>query len=355
MDKELLYIWLSGINGIGSVLGKRLINHFGNIENLYKAEKVDLIKVDGIGEKLANNIIKDKDLDKHKEILERCKKLNINIITFESAEYPKKLNEYENAPIILYLRGHLEELSTAVAIVGSRRCDEYGKRVTVELAEALSYYKIPIISGMAKGIDSYAHTIALNKNNYTIAVLGTGVDICYPKEHINLMKEIIQKGAVISQFKIGSGNIKENFIKRNEVISMLSDKVVVVQASENSGALYTARYSLKTNKDTYSVPGKINDRLSIGTNLLINEGANIYLSVEDILKKVKKVSKIRKTVENLEQDEIKIIHILDDKPKSIDYIKQKFWNIDNIDEKLLYLEMKGYVKQIGGGWILLGS
>ena len=137
------------------------------------------------------------------------------------------------------------------------------------MAEALSYYKIPIISGMAKGIDSYAHTIALNKNNYTVAVLGTGVDICYPKEHINLMKEIIQKGAVISQFKIGSGNIKENFIKRNEVISMLSDKVVVVQASENSGALYTARYSLKTNKDTYSVPGRINDRLSIGTNLLI--------------------------------------------------------------------------------------
>lgn len=135
---------------------------------------------------------------------------------------------------------------------------------------------------------------------------------------------------------------------------MLSDKVVVVQASKNSGALYTARYSLKTNKDTYSVPGKINDRLSIGTNLLINEGANIYLSVEDILKKIKKVSKKRKVVENLEQDEIKIIHILDDKPKRIDYIKQKFWNIDNIDEKLLYLEMKGYVKQIGGGWILLG-
>lgn len=137
--------------------------------------------------------------------------VSIKIINKYSSNYPKQLNKLLKAPLILYIRGQLKKFESSVVIVGSRRCTEYGKNVTVELAEALSLKKIHIISGMAKGIDSYAHTIPINNNNYTIAVLGTGVDKCYPKEHSTLMNKIIEKGVVISKFEPGTSNIKENF------------------------------------------------------------------------------------------------------------------------------------------------
>lgn len=357
MDKELLYIWLNNVNGIGAVLGKRLIDYFGSVEEIYNAQRIDLLKVEGIGEKLVDNIINSKELDKYKRILEKCKALNIKIITLDDKAYPLRLKRYEKAPLVLYLRGELKEYDTAVSIVGSRRCDDYGKRVTVELAEALSSYNIPIISGMAKGIDSYAHTVALNNKNYTIAVLGTGVDICYPKEHIDLMEKIIESGAVISQFEIGSKNIKENFIKRNEIIAMLSDKVIVVQAAQKSGALYTARYAMKNNIDTYAVPGKVYDKLNVGTNSLINEGANIYLSIDSILSKINKLKEKTQTISkiSLGKHEEEILKVLIGQGKNTEHIKRKLTYIKDIDEKLLELEIQGFIKQVGGLWKLAYS
>ena len=164
-----------------------------------------------------------------------------------------------------------------MAIVGSRRCSDYGKNITIELAENLSSKQIPIISRMAKGIDSYAHTISLHNNNYTIAVLGTNVDICYPSEHLTLMNKIIENGAVISQFEPGITDVKQNFIKRNELIAMLSDKIVVVEVSKDSGSLFIAKYGIKYEKEVFTVPGNINNKLSVGTNLLIKEWIKPYL------------------------------------------------------------------------------
>lgn len=217
----------------------------------------------------------------------KCKKLNIQIITKDSVIYPSQLKNINNVPVVLYVRGNLKSFNQAV---GSRRCTDYGKDITVELSKALSSKKIPIISGIAKWIDSYAHTISLHNNNYTIAVLGTGVDICYPSEHLTLMNKIIENGAVISQFEPGTTNVKQNFIKRNELIAMLSDKIVVVEASKNRGSLFTAKYGLKYKKEVFAVPVNINNRLSVGTNLLIKEGIKPYLSVDDIIKTSSKVS-----------------------------------------------------------------
>lgn len=218
MDRRILYIWLSKIKGIGPVITRNLIEFFKTIDFVYEATYDELIKVEGIGDKLAKIIVENKDLSKSKEIYYKCKRSKIKIITMECSNYPKQLKNFKNAPIILYVKGELKEFDSAVCIVGSRRCTEYSKNITVELAENLSKRNIPIISGMAKGIDGYSHTVALHNDNYTIAVVGTGVDICYPIEHLTLMNEIIKKGAVISQFEPGTSNIKSNFIKRNELM-----------------------------------------------------------------------------------------------------------------------------------------
>lgn len=283
MDKELLYVWLNKIRGVGPILANNLIECFSDIDEIYHSDISELLKVDGIGEKLAKTIVNNKDLDESKRVIQKCNNNNIEIINKYSSNYPKQLSKLPRAPLILYVRGQLKTIESSVSIVGSRRCTEYGKNVTVELAEALSLRKIPVISGMAKGIDSYAHTIAINNNNYTIAILGTGVDKCYPKEHITLMNKIIEKGAVISQFEPGTNNIKENFLKRNELIAMFSDKVVIVQASKDSGAIYTATCGLKYNKEVYAVPGTIYDKYNEGTNMFISELIGLSIILPTIL------------------------------------------------------------------------
>lgn len=346
MDNEVLYIWLSRINGVGPILATRLINYFGNIEQIYKAEDIDLLEVEGIGVGLVKEIRSNKNLEESKVLAERCRKKEIQIITRSSNKYPNRLKINDKAPIVLYVRGTLKEYECAVSIVGSRRCNEYGKNITVELAEGLSKLKIPIISGMAKGIDGYAHTVALNSNNYTIAVLGTSVDRCYPVEHINLMDKIIEHGAVVSQFPLGSKNIRENFAKRNEVIAMLSDKIVVIQASQKSGALYTAKYGMSIKKEVYTTPGNIKDELSAGTNNLLYCGVKPYLSIETLISKLDITNKVNNKYNEIEK---KIIAILNKNARSVDSLK----NILNINEEelveiILKMEFKGYIKQGGG-------
>lgn len=153
MDRRILYIWLSKIKGIGPVITRNLIEFFKRIDFVYEATYDELIKVEGIGDKLAKIIVENKDLSKSKEIYYKCKRSKIKIITMECSNYPKQLKNFKNAPIILYVKGELKEFDSAVCIVGSRRCTEYSKNITVELTENLSKRNISIISGMAKGID----------------------------------------------------------------------------------------------------------------------------------------------------------------------------------------------------------
>lgn len=161
MDKELLYIWLNKTQGIGPILSGNFLNYFGNIIEVYNSDICDLVKIDGIGEKLAKTIEENKDLDESKRVLEKCNNLNIEIVTKGSINYPKQLSKEFKAPIVLYVKGKLKSFESIVAIIGLRRCNDYGKDVAVELAEYSSSKNIPINSGMAKGIDSYAHTVAV--------------------------------------------------------------------------------------------------------------------------------------------------------------------------------------------------
>jgi DNA processing protein len=283
-DGELVYwIWLSQINGVGPVTAKVLLDVFKTPENIYKSTKCELIDVQGIGDATANIIFDSKSLSCAEGILDKCVKLGIRLLTYGDSLYPTKVKNIKKSPILLYYRGSIIENSMGVGIVGSRRCTEYGKKLTVEAAEVLALNNIPVISGMAKGIDGYAQTVCLKSGGYTLAILGCGVDICYPKEHVDLMMKIIEKGAVISEYPPGTKPNPNHFPMRNRLISAWCEKLLVVEAGDKSGSLLTAAFAKEQGRRVFAAPNSIYSRESIGTNKLINEGAEIYLSPSQLI------------------------------------------------------------------------
>ena len=212
--------------------------------------------------------------------------MKIEEITINSKEYPQKLKEIYDSPQKLYVLGNKNLLyKKGIAIVGSRDATLYGKKVAYNLAKELSQNKLAIISGLASGIDSYAHIGALEGG--TIAVLGSGIDNIYPKENIELAREIIRhNGCIISEYSLGTKPERLHFPQRNRIISGLSDGVVVVEASKKSGALITAEFALEQGKEVFSIPGDICKKQSEGTNQLIQEGAIIVTSAKDIIENI---------------------------------------------------------------------
>ncbi len=240
--------------------------------------------------KFKENIIK-KILEAHKFNLNRyfsyLEKYNIRVVSFRDKEYPEILNNIPNKPAFLYVRGNLENLySDNVAIVGSRNASSYGKYISRKIAKEISDRNINIVSGLAIGIDKYAHLGSLESDiGKTIAVLGTGVsdEEIYPLQNKKIFERILEKkGTIVSEFKLGTKPEKYNFPLRNRIISGLSSKIIVVEAKENSGSLITANFGLEQGKDIFAVPGNITSKNSVGTNKLIQEGAYLFKSIEDI-------------------------------------------------------------------------
>ena len=348
MNEDILYIWLSFIHGVGSVIGSKLINEFKEIISLYNASYEELIAVDGVGKKIANTIINSRDLSYAQKIYNYCVDEKIHILKKYNKDYPFQLNKYNESPIVLYAKGILKDSSPSIAMIGSRRCNEYGKKATIDIATEISKNNIPIVSGLAKGIDGYSHTIALKNNCYTIAVIGTGIDICYPKEHISLMNEICNNGLVISQFPPGISNVRQNFIKRNELIAMLSEKIIVVQAGKNSGALYTSEVGMKYKKEVFAVPNSIYDSFSVGTNSLISKGAKPYINIRSIIENAKLDNRNNKS-SNMNNEKNKLYNIVKNTPCTLDIIKRRLNMDDNeLEELLLEMEIEGQIKQVGG-------
>lgn len=218
--------------------------------------------------------------------------MKIEEISIESQEYPEQLRNIYDPPIKLYVLGNKQILKQkGIAIVGSRKCSEYGKKVALQFAKSLSENGVNIISGLAVGIDTYAHLgtlqvvecCGLNKGK-TISVLGSGLDEIYPKENINLAKQIIKSGGcIISEYSIGTKPEKLNFPKRNRIISGLSKGVVIIEASEKSGSLITAEFALEQGREVFAVPGSVFSLTSVGTNNIIKQGAKLVTSYEDVL------------------------------------------------------------------------
>ena len=217
--------------------------------------------------------------------LVECRRLNVGVVTVADANYPETLNDLgELRPPVLFYRGNFELAhSRVVAIVGTRRCTEYGIATTEMIASELAQYGLTIISGLALGVDGQAHRSTMEAGGKTIAVLGCGVNVLYPHRNAKLQEQIAEEGLLLSEFAPGEPAMKHNFLKRNRIIAVLSRAVVVVEAGPRSGSLNTASWAREHNVDVYTVPGPIGREASIGTNALLFDGAKMVISVRDIL------------------------------------------------------------------------
>jgi DNA processing protein len=282
MTRKEAYVCLNMVLDIGSIRLKKLIEAFGAPEEILKASWEKLVSVSGIGAKIAQKItaIKLQDLEKE---FEDARKQNINIITFEEDGYPENLKDIYDPPIVLYIKGGIiTEDTNSLAIVGSRRASIYGLTSAEKFAYQLGQRSVTIISGMARGVDTYAHRGALKAGGRTIAVMGSGFNHIYPPENKKLCEEIAISAAVVSELPLNTPPFAQNFPRRNRVISGLSKGVLVVEAARNSGALITADFALQQGREVFALPGKVDADNSFGTNALIKDGAKLVTSVEDI-------------------------------------------------------------------------
>lgn len=287
MENLIYDLWLSGIEGIGAKTILKLVKRFGSSKNIYEASDKELreafLKMKNIAETAAGRIACSKDLSSAEKQLLFMEKEKISIIRITDKKYPESLKQIHDPPFLLYCKGSMPCTGQAMSIVGSRKATSYGKWAAYGIAARLSEYNVTVVSGMAYGIDAFAHKGALESGGKTIAVLGCGVDRCYPPSNRGLMEQIIESGAVISEYAPGTVPFHANFPKRNRIISGISKGVVIVEAGVKSGSLITAEFALEQGRDVYAVPGNINSIYSKGTNKLIKEGAVPLTDIDDII------------------------------------------------------------------------
>jgi len=284
MDESLLFwVGLTRIEGLGVRGAHRLIEHFGSPQAAYMASLTELESC-GVPARVAQAIFAQAGLkDAEKEVRE-VTKADCRLIAVDSEDYPPLLKQIPDAPLLLYVRGDAKILSQhAVAMVGTRRPSAYGSSVAHRLAHDLAQRQLVVVSGLARGIDSAAHRGALEAKGTTVAVLGSGIDVIYPRENQRLAEQIMKSGAVISEFPLGTGPTPENFPIRNRIISGLSLGVVVVEAAEYSGSLITARLAVDQNREVFAVPGNITSAQSFGPNHLIKQGAKLADQWMDVI------------------------------------------------------------------------
>lgn len=300
LEEKKYWIWLSLIPNLGTRKIQELLKVYKNPETIYQAKEKQLREVKEIGEKTIQSLLDEKirnDVGKHMEYMQ---KNNIDIISIYDKEYPPMLKEIYDAPISLYVKGNIQILKQpAIAMVGCREASEYGKKAAKYFSYHLVQKGMNVISGLARGIDSYAHIGAIcgrkeakfyqkKKQEMqvcgkTIAVVGNGLDIVYPKENEWLARQIIEGGgAILSEYPIGVKPEKMNFPARNRIISGMSKGILVVEAKEKSGTLITVDFALEQGRDVFVVPGNINSICSVGTNRLIKQGAKLVTNYGEI-------------------------------------------------------------------------
>ena len=276
-------IWLS-ILDFKPIEKLQLIQIIGTPEKIFKLTEKQLREYTN-SEEIIRKIINIEKRQEAEKILNQIEKENIKLITIMDKEYPKKLHRIYDKPILLYAKGNTNLLKSLkkISIIGSRNCSEYGKIVTQKLSYMLAKKDYTIVSGMAKGIDSYAHKGTLTAKGNTIAILGSGVNYIYPEENKRLYNKILeQNGLILSEYGIDTKTIQEYFPARNRLISGISDKILITEASRKSGTMITANFAIEQGKTVYAVPGNITSTRSEGTNELIKDGAILVNSLEDI-------------------------------------------------------------------------
>lgn len=347
---------LNKINGVGPQRMRALLNFFGTAEKIWKASANELAK-SGIGPALTEKIIMERAAIDPETEWEKLQQENIRLITFDDPSYPRLLKEIPGAPYIIYMRGNLDLNSAPmISIVGSRKYTQYGAQVASAFACDLAAAGLIVVSGMALGIDAIAHRGALDGGGQTVAVLGDSLDDknIYPRNNFNLSREIMENGALISDYPVETpASIQGNFPARNRIIAGLSLGTLVVEAGEKSGTLITAELALEFNRAVFAVPGSVFSLQSSGTNELIKKGAKVVTSVKDILEELdldagrKPAAAALKIPENKEEE--MLLKILGVDPLHIDKIS-KLTKLETsvISSTLAMMEIKGWIKNIGG-------
>jgi DNA processing protein len=372
MDSEKLKYWLAlkSVTGIGNALFSALVDNWGAPEAVFSAAAAKLQTMPGITKKIADAVTGFKSWDKIRKELELVRKAGINIVTFQDELYPLKLLEIYDRPAFLYIQGKLTADDINIAVVGSRLASTYGKYTTERISRELAGLGLTIVSGMARGIDSAAHRGALAARGRTIAILGSGLDIIYPPENKKLFAAIIEQGAVISEFPLGTPPVAFNFPARNRIISGMSYGVVVVEAGEKSGSLITAKLALEQGREVFAVPGSIDSAHARGTNKLIKQGAKLIENIDDILEEIlPQVEKakafkasslpaqeeIRTSVKaKLSKTDQEIINIVSGGCLHIDeIITATGLSPAEISSALMALELKGFITQHPGKFFSL--
>lgn len=285
-EREELWIALAEIFGARSPVFLPLLDRFGTPEGIFAADRAELAKTaPGLGEGTLSRLARGPAHTDAARILTWCRRNGVRVLAFGEPGYPRAFRSLPEPPVTVYCRGYIPEgeADFSVGVVGTRRADEYGANTAYKLSFELAAAGAVIVSGMAEGIDGIAAAAALDAGGRTVAVLGCGIDIAYPKHHARLMREIAEHGAVLSEYAPGTRPNGWNFPVRNRLISALSGGLLVVEAGERSGALITAKYALLQGKALFAVPGDITKERSAGTNRLLEEGAHMVCDTEDIL------------------------------------------------------------------------
>jgi DNA processing protein len=282
--------WLawSQIPGIGSILIRRLHHHFGTLEAAWAAELSDLAAVDGVGRQSAASIIHERRKLSPAELLEQHQTTNPHFWTLADPTYPRLLLEIPDPPPILYFRGRVDLLENqgllpAIAIVGTRKPSDYGRRWTRKLSAILTQAGFTVVSGLAEGVDTEAHHTCLAAEGRTIAVLGTGVDVIYPWFNRKLAEQIVSQGLLLSEHPAGTQPDRPNFPRRNRIIAGLCRATLIMEAPERSGALITARFANDYGREVYALPGSLDNPRSKGCLGLLNQGAQVILGEQELL------------------------------------------------------------------------
>ena len=361
MDNTASLVVLNMVPRVGSVKTRLLIQHFGSPGKVLEASVSQLERVHGISDKIAQGIVGWRNTVQIDDELEKVAKAGLNLVTIIDDDYPVNLKEIYDPPIVLYVKGKLEEQDKySIALVGSRRASVYGREMAKKLSYQVARNSFTVVSGLAHGIDTAAHRGALQAGGRTIAVIGSGFNKPYPPDSVEMFDQIAEQGAVVSEFPMDMHPDRINFPMRNRIISGLSLGVVVVEAPQQSGALITADHALGQNRLVFAVPGRCDAPGFKGNHKLIKQGAKLVESVEDILEEFdylfpqKEVIKGKFDMEevkhpDLNEAERKVFSALDTEEKYIDDIMiESGLSPTEVSAILLQLEMKRLARQLPG-------
>lgn len=358
---ELLYnIAITKIDSVGPILGKSLISYCGSSEAVFLEKKHRLMKIPGVGEHVANQIIKSDALVKAEEEMKFIDTQRIEVLFYLNEKYPSRLKHYPDAPILLYFRGNINlNAERVVSIVGTRRITEYGKQLTQQLIKSLQPYGVLIVSGLAHGVDTTAHKNSLQEHMNTVGVLAHGLDRIYPQENYHLAEKMTLSGGLLTEFPSNTNPDRENFPMRNRIVAGMADAVVIVETKRDGGSMITAEYANEYNKDVFAYPGRVGDTYSSGClHLLKNNKASLIETGEDLIQLLRWDQDLQNATRKMQKE--LFIDFTEDEEIIINLIKQ--YSEPHIDQfhqhlnftpgelasHLLNLEFKNAIRSLPG-------